>query len=140
MLKLFTRTTPTDAKDTIKWVQIVKRPGTTAPIETLWEKKSGSYVTHAKHKKVMLIDKPSPSKLTVKLSTNEHVVVDAADCGPPFSANVKTTSDYNTVGRMSNLCHDCGCAKKSCCRGPSTCLLPSYSKPRRPHVSVPTKH
>ena len=110
MLKLFTRTTPTDAKDTIKWVQIVKRPGTTAPIETLWEKKSGSYVTHAKHKKVMLIDKPSPSKLTVKLSTNEHVVVDAADCGPPFSANVKTTSDYNTVGRMSNLCHDCGCA------------------------------
>ena len=111
MLKFVTRTPPTDAKDTIKWVQIVKRPGTTALIDTPCEKKSGSYVTHSVHKKVMLINAPSPGKLTVKLlSTNEQVVVDAADCGPPFSAPLKVTSDYNDLGRMANLCHACGCA------------------------------
>ena len=49
-------------------------------IDMPWEKKSGSYVTHSMHKKLMLIDTPSPGKLTVKfLSTNENVVVDGND-------------------------------------------------------------
>ena len=111
MLKFVTKTPRDVAKDKIKWVQVVKRPGTTALIDTPREAKAGMFITHGTHKKVMLINMLSPGELTVKLLlTDEHVVVDADDCGPPFSAGAKVTSAFTKEGLMANLCHLCGCA------------------------------
>ena len=114
MLKFLTKTS-TDAAPAerkIKWLHVVKRPGTTALIDTPREAKPGSFITHVVHNKVMLMNMPVEGKLTVQLLTTDRrsVVVNAADCGPPFSSVVKVTSDFNEAGRLANLCHLVGCA------------------------------
>ena len=95
MLKFVTKTPKDVVKDKIKWVQVVKRPGTPALVDTPREAKAGMFITHVTHKKVMLINMLSPGNLTVKLLlTNEPVIVDADNCGPPVSAGAKVTSAF----------------------------------------------
>ena len=111
MLKFITKTsraTPASEDELIKWIQVVRRPGTTALLDARREARVGSFVTHKDLNKVKLLGRVSEEKLLVELiepdkRAGEKVQVDASACGPPFSNPVKHLEQTYLDARVNEL-------------------------------------
>ena len=97
----------------ISWEQRLLIPGTTAVNRLRREAKAGSFVTHVRHGKVKLVRADGIGQLIVEMTAQSKfteeaalmpgsdrlVVVEATDCGPPFSSMVKVEAFADAAKR-----------------------------------------
>ena len=105
ILSFVTRTPRPQAEGavSITWKQKQRVPDTTAIVETTRTLKAGSFLFHSRHGKVKLVRAEGMGQLVVELcdkskhageavllkDSDRQIVVEAADCGPPFSSMIK---------------------------------------------------
>jgi transposase-like protein len=105
MLSFVTRTPRPQAEGavSITWIQKQRVPDTTAIVQTTRTLKAGSFLFHSRHGKVKLVRAEGMGQLVVELcdkskhvgeavllkDSDRQIVVEAADCGPPFSSMIK---------------------------------------------------